>query len=311
MLVLARSTRKVLTADTPWWMLRSFAFLFARCPCVCVPVCLRDHHKTKKKKNEDLKHDKTKNKKNASKSQMVKNLKREREKIKDLTRDPYFCPCDPDHVCQLSITFAWRVIHCWMEQLFFFFSRLFLFIILIRFIFRQFCLSIALFCFPLSLSLAFVLLHLTFRSPSPLAYRHSYRHSSIPNHNQPVHFIDKVFDACARLYLSVDCSPLDFHWDRLLLFVANVLSIVIANPIEISRKLIITGTRPSKKKSAKGMVPEFRHLGHSIKPFFQREQSFVKSGIGKIVRREHFPHTYYYYGQIKKMRRRESKRDRK
>jgi hypothetical protein len=47
---------------------------------------------------------------------------------------------------------------------------------------------------------------LTFRSPSPLAYRHSYRHSSIPNHNQPVHFIDKVFDACARLYLSVDCS---------------------------------------------------------------------------------------------------------
>jgi hypothetical protein len=48
--------------------------------------------------------------------------------------------------------------------------------------------------------------------------------------------------------LSVDCSPLDFHWDRLLLFVANVLSIVIANPIEISRKLIITGTRSSKKK---------------------------------------------------------------
>jgi hypothetical protein len=44
-----------------------------------VPVCLRDHHKTKKKKNEDLKHDKTKNKKNASKSQMVKNLKRERK----------------------------------------------------------------------------------------------------------------------------------------------------------------------------------------------------------------------------------------
>ncbi len=228
-------------------MLRSFAFLFARCPCVCACLLARPPQ-NKKKKNEDLKHDKTKNKKNASKSQMVKNLKREREKIKDLTRDPYFCPCDPDHVCQLSITFAWRVIHCRMEQLFFF-SRLFLFIILIRFIFRQFCLSIALFCFPLSL--AFVLLHLTFRSPSPLAYRHSYRHSSIPNHNQPVHFIDKVFDACARLYLSVDCSPLDFHWDRLLLFVANVLSIVIANSIENSRKLIITGTRSSKKKVQK------------------------------------------------------------
>lgn len=23
-----------------------------------------------------------------------------------------FCPCDPDHVCQLSITVFWRVIHC-------------------------------------------------------------------------------------------------------------------------------------------------------------------------------------------------------
>jgi hypothetical protein len=51
--------------------------------------------------------------------------------------------------------------------------------------------------------------------------------------------------------LSVDCSPLDFHWDRLLLFVANVLSIVIANSIENSRKLIITGTRSSKKKVQK------------------------------------------------------------
>lgn len=158
-------------------MLRSFAFLFARCPCVCVCVCLSSCETTTKQNKRRMKTwnmIKTKNKKNASNSQMVKNLKRKREKIKDLTRDPYFCPCDPDHVCQLSITFAWRVIHCWMEQLFFFFSRLFLFIILIRFIFRQFCLSIALFCFPLSLSLAFVLLHLTFRSPSPLAYRHSY-----------------------------------------------------------------------------------------------------------------------------------------
>lgn len=238
---------------------------------------------------------------------------REREKIKDLTRDPYFCPCDPDHVCQLSITFAWRVIHCWMEQLFFFFSRLFLFIILIRFIFRQFCLSIALFCFPLSLSLAFVLLHLTFRSPSPLAYRHSYGIAT-----RLFQIIISQYISSTKYLMPVPGSTwaliaptLDFHRDRLLLFVTNVLSIVIANPIEISRKLIITGTRPSKKKSAKGMVPEFRHLGHSIKLFFQREQSFVKSGIGKIVRREHFPHTYYYYGQIKKMRRRESKRDRK
>jgi hypothetical protein len=44
--------------------------------CACL---LARPPQNKKKKNEDLKHDKTKNKKNASKSQMVKNLKRERE----------------------------------------------------------------------------------------------------------------------------------------------------------------------------------------------------------------------------------------
>ena len=110
-----------------------FRFSFCWMPCACL---LRDHHTTKRRmKTWNM--IKRRTRKNASlNSQMVKNLKRAREKR--TWRDPYFCPCDPDHVCQLSITFAWRVIHCWMEQLFF--TPLLLYFP-IPFIFRHFCLS--------------------------------------------------------------------------------------------------------------------------------------------------------------------------
>ena len=114
MLVLARSTREVLTADKLWWMLRSFAFLllFAR---YHVPVC---YEAVRPPQNKTKRRMKTWNMIKRSREQEIRQQQpngQGEEPEEKKRRDPYFCPCDPDHVCQLSITFAWRVIHCWME----------------------------------------------------------------------------------------------------------------------------------------------------------------------------------------------------